>query len=68
LSYSLENRRIDLITVSSYEGISEEREPRLPALFPDDNHVRARKFPEKKVNKATNLLDHAIYFDQFMYA
>lgn len=37
----------DLIMVSSYEGISDEREP---FLFPDNNCVRARAFPGKKVN------------------
>ncbi|XP_047098849.1 cytosolic carboxypeptidase-like protein 5 [Schistocerca piceifrons] len=47
--YSLERRRIDLITISSYHNISLEREPRLRHLFPEINVPRPFKFLEKKV-------------------
>ena len=50
LCYSIENRRIDLVTVSSWEGISEEREPPIQGLFPDKDCVRARSFRNKKVS------------------
>ncbi|XP_030030620.1 cytosolic carboxypeptidase-like protein 5 isoform X2 [Manduca sexta] len=48
LIYSLEGRRVDLLTISSYHGISSEREERLKNLFPD-NQDRPFKFPGKKV-------------------
>ena len=49
LCKSLENRRIDLITVSSHLGISKEQEERLANLFPDVTSERAFKFCGKKV-------------------
>lgn len=49
LCRSLEGRRIDLITVTSWEGVSEEREPRLPHLFPDEASDRCYVFRNKKV-------------------
>lgn len=52
LTYSLESRRIDLITVSSYHGISKKRETRVPNLFPDESFPRPFKFlsPKKVMN------------------
>lgn len=47
--HSLEGRRVDLITVTSCEGISEEREPRLPYLFPQPAAQRCHIFRSKKV-------------------
>ena len=49
LCKSLENRRIDLITVSSHLGISKEQEERLTNIFPDVTNERAFKFYGKKV-------------------
>lgn len=50
LTYSLESRRIDLITISSHQGITKVRETRLPNLFPDENSPRPFKFlPQKKI-------------------
>ncbi|XP_014276546.1 cytosolic carboxypeptidase-like protein 5 isoform X2 [Halyomorpha halys] len=50
LTYSLESRRVDLITISSHHGITKLREPRLPNLFPDQNTPRCFRFlPYKKV-------------------
>ncbi|XP_039283758.1 cytosolic carboxypeptidase-like protein 5 [Nilaparvata lugens] len=47
--HSLEGRKIDLLTISSYHGISDTREPKLPNLFPDANALRPFQFPDKKV-------------------
>ncbi|XP_060524611.1 cytosolic carboxypeptidase-like protein 5 [Cylas formicarius] len=46
---SLEGRNVDLITISSYHGITAEREERLRGLFPDKNVPRPHKFVGKKV-------------------
>lgn len=46
---SVEGRRIDLLTISSYHNITTEREDRLQHLFPDKNMVRPFKFDKKKV-------------------
>ncbi|XP_046963060.1 cytosolic carboxypeptidase-like protein 5 isoform X2 [Vanessa cardui] len=48
LIYSLEGRRVDLLTISSHHGITTEREDRLKNLFPD-NQERPFKFQNKKV-------------------
>ncbi|KAJ8727389.1 hypothetical protein PYW07_001508 [Mythimna separata] len=48
LIYSLEGRRVDLLTISSHHGITTEREERLRNLFPD-NQERPFKFHNKKV-------------------
>lgn len=50
LCYSYENRRVDLLTISSYHNISSVREPRLPNLFPDLSVPRPYKFENKKVS------------------
>ncbi|XP_076251015.1 cytosolic carboxypeptidase-like protein 5 isoform X1 [Rhynchophorus ferrugineus] len=47
--HSLEGRNIDLITISSYHGITMDREDRLKNLFPDKNVPRPHKFQGKKV-------------------
>ncbi|XP_034174138.2 cytosolic carboxypeptidase-like protein 5 isoform X1 [Osmia lignaria lignaria] len=46
---SLEGRRLDLITVSSFHNISTEREDRLSNMFSDKNEERPFKFWDKKV-------------------
>ncbi|XP_019872750.1 cytosolic carboxypeptidase-like protein 5 [Aethina tumida] len=46
---SLDGRSIDLITLSSYHGITSEREVRLKNLFPDKSVQRPFKFIGKKV-------------------
>lgn len=51
LCYSLEGRRVDLITVSSCNGITDECESRLTGLFPDTSTPRAKRSPGKKVSK-----------------
>ncbi|XP_045493803.1 cytosolic carboxypeptidase-like protein 5 isoform X3 [Colias croceus] len=48
LIYSLEGRRVDLLTITSHHGITTEREDRLKNLFPD-NQERPFKFQNKKV-------------------
>ncbi|KAJ8733482.1 hypothetical protein PYW08_001780 [Mythimna loreyi] len=48
LIYSLEGRRVDLLTITSHHGITTEREERLRNLFPD-NQERPFKFNNKKV-------------------
>ena len=47
--WSLEGRRVDLVTVSSCHGLGREREPRLDRLFPDTATERAHTFSGKKV-------------------
>lgn len=49
LTYSLETRRVDLITISSYHDISGERETRLKNLFPEVHVPRSHRFVGKKV-------------------
>jgi len=50
---SLENRSVDLLTISSFKGISEERECRLFGLFPEEK-PRSYVFKNKKVFKYNN--------------
>ncbi|KAM8831344.1 cytosolic carboxypeptidase-like protein 5 [Spinachia spinachia] len=49
LCHSLDGNRVDLITVTNCNRMQEEREPRLPKLFPDTNTPRPHCFPSKKV-------------------
>lgn len=42
--YSIDKRRIDLITITSCRGMCNEREPRLDNLFPDKHTARAHRF------------------------
>ncbi|CAG9132028.1 unnamed protein product [Plutella xylostella] len=46
--YSLEGRRVDLLTITSHHGITSEREDRLQNLFPDKQD-RPFKFNNKKI-------------------
>jgi len=46
---SVEQRRIDLLTVTSFDGIEEEREERIKTLFPDITTPRCHKFKNKKI-------------------
>lgn len=46
---SYENRRIDLLTISSFHGIEERREDRHVNLFPDASKPRAHCFRDKKI-------------------
>ncbi|KAI8424052.1 hypothetical protein MSG28_002682 [Choristoneura fumiferana] len=48
LIYSLEGRRVDLLTITSHHGITTTREDRLKNLFPDSQE-RPFKFQNKKV-------------------
>ena len=45
----MDGLRVDLITVTSFKGMLEEREPRLDRLFPDTETPRAKQFQGKKV-------------------
>lgn len=49
LCFSLDGRRVDLITISSYHNISTERETRLKNLFPEQHVPRPFRFIGKKV-------------------
>jgi cytosolic carboxypeptidase protein 5 len=52
LGYSIENRRVDLITLSSKEGITKEHEDLIENWFPEHGEDRSRrpvKFENKKV-------------------
>lgn len=46
---SVEQRRIDLLTITSFDGIEDEREDRLKNLFPDISTPRSHKFKNKKI-------------------
>lgn len=46
---SLDGRSVDLLTITSFKGISDERECRLFGLFPDENKSRPYVFKNKKV-------------------
>ncbi|XP_018315689.1 cytosolic carboxypeptidase-like protein 5 isoform X2 [Mycetomoellerius zeteki] len=46
---SLEDRRLDILTISSYHNISMEREDRLNNMFPEKSEERPYKFRDKKV-------------------
>lgn len=51
LCHSLENLRIDLITISSFHGITDQEEPRFDAkLFPEKEVPRCRQFKNKRVS------------------
>ncbi|XP_038056620.1 cytosolic carboxypeptidase-like protein 5 isoform X2 [Patiria miniata] len=49
LCYSLDRLRVDLMTITSCHGLTNQREPRLPKLFPDQSVPRAFKFKGKRV-------------------
>ncbi|XP_070781950.1 cytosolic carboxypeptidase-like protein 5 isoform X2 [Enoplosus armatus] len=46
---SLDGNRVDLLTVTNCNGMQEEREPRLPKLFPDAKTPRPHRFSGKRV-------------------
>lgn len=47
--FTLEGRRVDLLTISSHHDISNTPEPRIPHLFPETSSSRPKKFIDKKV-------------------
>ncbi|XP_070284961.1 LOW QUALITY PROTEIN: cytosolic carboxypeptidase-like protein 5 [Myotis yumanensis] len=49
LCYSLDGLRVDLLTISSYHGLQEDREPRLEQLFPDIGTPRPFRFTGKRI-------------------
>ncbi|XP_060106961.1 cytosolic carboxypeptidase-like protein 5 isoform X2 [Heteronotia binoei] len=49
LCYSLDKLRVDLLTITSFHGMLEEREARLEKLFPDVNTPRPHCFMGKRV-------------------
>ncbi|XP_066524503.1 cytosolic carboxypeptidase-like protein 5 isoform X2 [Hoplias malabaricus] len=49
LCYSLDGHRVDLLTVTSCQGMLEERESRLDKLFPDHSTPRPHRFAGKRV-------------------
>lgn len=46
---SFEQRRVDLLTITSFEGIEDEHEERLKNLFPDYASPRCHNFKNKKI-------------------
>lgn len=46
---SYEERRIDLVTITSFHGIEDKREERLKNLFPDHSKPRCHTFKDKKI-------------------
>ncbi|XP_063297985.1 cytosolic carboxypeptidase-like protein 5 isoform X1 [Pelobates fuscus] len=49
LCRSLDNHRVDLLTITSCHGMMAEREPRLDKLFPDMSSPRPYRFAGKRV-------------------
>ncbi|XP_055610573.1 uncharacterized protein LOC129757387 isoform X2 [Uranotaenia lowii] len=49
LTHSVERRRIELLTITSFHGIQATREERLQNLFPDDKTPRCHTFKHKKI-------------------
>ncbi|XP_058123596.1 uncharacterized protein LOC131294776 [Anopheles ziemanni] len=49
LTHSVERRRIELLTISSFHGIQTAREVRLRNLFPDEDAQRCHTFRDKKI-------------------
>lgn len=49
LMRSIEGRNIDLLTITSFNGIQLDREERIHNLFPDTKTVRCNTFKNKKV-------------------
>uniref|UniRef100_A0A8C5MK22 Cytosolic carboxypeptidase-like protein 5 n=1 Tax=Leptobrachium leishanense TaxID=445787 RepID=A0A8C5MK22_9ANUR len=49
LCHSLDNLRVDLLTITSCHGMTAEREPRLDKLFPDTSTPRPCRFMGKRV-------------------
>lgn len=64
---SVEQRRVDLLTISSFHGIQEEREARVSNLFSDATE-RCHTFKDKKVSQRAcgriinNLTNIFVYF------
>ncbi|XP_024080503.1 cytosolic carboxypeptidase-like protein 5 isoform X2 [Cimex lectularius] len=56
LCYTLEKRRVDLITISSHHNISTQREPRFEHLFPDLSTPRCFKFIKKNESESDKYL------------
>ena len=46
---SLENRNLDLITITDMNGIQDRFEKTLPDLFPDENDQRSHTFTNKEI-------------------
>lgn len=51
LTNSLEGRRVDLLTITSFHSIQNEQEYRFFDLFPETNTQRCNLFKNKKVPK-----------------
>lgn len=46
---SYEQRRVDIVTITSFHGIEDKREERLKNLFPDHSKPRCHTFKDKKI-------------------
>lgn len=55
LCHSLDGNRVDLLTVTNCSRMQDEREARLPKLFPDANTPRPHRFPGKRVTPQARL-------------
>ncbi|XP_058464870.1 uncharacterized protein LOC131438701 isoform X3 [Malaya genurostris] len=49
LTHSVERRRVELLTITSFHGIQTAREERLRNLFPDEKTPRCHTFKNKKI-------------------
>lgn len=55
LTNSVEGRRVDLLTITSFHNIQNEHEYRFPDLFPDPNSKRCKLFKNKKVKTSQSV-------------
>lgn len=61
--FTLDGRRVELMTISSYHNISSEREIRLKNLFPEETVPRPFRFIGKKVVcKFVSIFNRVVYF------
>lgn len=67
LCHSLDGLRVDLLTVSSYHGITDNHEPRLDKLFPDITTPRARRFEGKRVSSVLGGFFSLLFFLSFLF-
>lgn len=59
---SVEGRRIDLLTITSFHSIQKEHEHRFTDLFPDPHSKRCKLFKNKKVKFRCDIYRFSPFF------